>query len=215
MTEQEVRKLIQHELTHKEWGFTEQILEAHSPAYENENIIIENIVDDHDEKTVYLPIIDEPFYLTFYIHSKLKEITGISVEPGISIYYKAISENHSSTGLRKTTHLEVTENWNKGDRRKSKAGSYDFSCITIEPDKKPDTFERKLNILLSELLKDPDGINKLSELAETTIQVVMRFHNGNGMIGGPHLSEDQLKKLAQLNLSLDFDLYVSGNQYIS
>ena len=215
MTEHEVRELIQNEFINKEWGFTEQILEIHSPTYQDGKFIIDNIIDDNDEKKVYIPIIDEHFYLTFYIHSKNKEITGISIEPGVSIYFKAVSERYNNTYLREMTHLEITQSWNKDDQRKSKVGSYDFSCIMIESDKKPDSFERKLDVLLSELLKDLAGIRKLSEMAETTLQAVIHFHNGNGMTGGPHLSEDHIKKLAQLNLSLDFDFYISGKQYIS
>lgn len=215
MTEQEIRELIQNELTNKEWGFTEQVLEIHSPVYQDGKIIIENIVDDNNEKIVYLPIVDEHFYLAFWIHTKNKEIIGISIEPGVSIYYKAISENYSSNDLRDITRLEITKSWNKDDQRKSNAGSYGFSCIMIEADKKPDVFERKLDILLSELMKDPDGVKKLSDLADTTIQVVIHYHNGNGMIGGPSLSDKNIKTLADLNLSIDFDFYISGNQYIS
>lgn len=215
MTEQEIRELIQNELTNKEWGFTEQVLEIHSPVYQDGKIIIENIVDDNNEKIVYLPIVDEHFYLAFWIHTKNKEIIGISIVPGVSIYYKAISENYSSNDLRGITRLEITKSWNKDDQRKSNAGSYGFSCIMIEADKKPDVFERKLDILLSELMKDPDGVKKLSDLADTTIQVVIHYHNGNGMIGGPSLSDKNIKTLADLNLSIDFDFYISGNQYIS
>lgn len=215
MTEQEIRELIQNELTNKEWGFTEQVLEIHSPVYQDGKIIIENIVDDNNEKIVYLPIVDEHFYLVFWIHTKNKEIIGISIEPGVSIYYKAISENYSSNDLRGISRLEITKSWNKDDQRKPNAGSYGFSCIMIEPDKKPDVFERKIDILLSELMKDPDGVRKLSDLADTIIQVVIHYHNGNGMIGGPSLSEKNIKTLADLNLSIDFDFYISGNQYIS
>lgn len=215
MTEQEIRELIQHELTHKEWGGTEQILEIHAPVYQNGKIIIHNIIENKDKKEVYIPITDEHFYLTFYIHSKNKKIIGISIEPGVSIYFKAISENHSSADLESLTHLEITKSWNKGDLRKSKTGHYDFSCIMIEFDKKADTFERKLDILISELLKDIDGIRKLSAQAQTIIQAVIHFHNGNGMIGGPYLSDKHIKRLADLNLSIDFDFYISGNQYIS
>lgn len=215
MTEQEVRELIQNELVDKEWGFTEQLLEIHAPVDVDGKIFINNIVENHDEKAVYIPIADEHFYLTFYIHSKNKEITGVSIEPGVSIYFKAISEDHTSTDLRNLIHLEITKSWNKGDLRQSKTGNYDFSCITIESDKKADTFERKLDLLLSELMKDLDGIKKLSEIAEITIQSVIHYHNGNGMIGGPSLSDKNIKRLAELNLSIDFDFYISGNQYIS
>ncbi|MDR2236923.1 MAG: DUF4279 domain-containing protein [Chryseobacterium sp.] len=216
MTEKEIAELIQNELIHKSWGFTEQISELHSPLYnKDDSIQIENITSDHDEQTVYVPLLNESFYLTFYINSEKKEITGISTEPQILIYFKAISENMNCSELKKMTLLEISESWNKGDQKKSQTGSYHFSGIKIESDKKPDRFEKKMEAFLSKLQKDRNGIIQLSQLAETTIQVLIDFHNGNGLLGGPFLSKNNIKQLADLNLSVDFDLYVSGKQYIS
>ena len=39
------------------------------------------------------------------------------------------------------------------------------------------------------------------------IQVATVFHNGNTMLGGHHPDKDIIKRLAALNLELDFDLY--------
>ncbi|MFZ4928845.1 DUF4279 domain-containing protein [Chryseobacterium sp. Mn2064] len=215
MTKKEIAEIIQHELTDKNWGFTEQILEIHSPVYQNDNISIGNITESDKEIAAYIPIMNEPFYLTFYINLESKEITGISTEPNVSVYFKATSDKINSTELEQMIQLQTTESWNKGEQKQIKTGSYDISGIIIEIDKNPDTFERKLNFLLSELQKDKNGILKLSEVAKTTIHVHIDFHNDNGMIGSPFLSKDHIKKLSELNLSIDFDLYVSGKQYIN
>lgn len=215
MTESEIINLIQTELEKKEWGVTEQFLEIHSPVYINDTVKIENIINANNEVTVYLPIVGQRFYLTFYIDPTIKNIVGISTEPYISVYFRATSENLSCDELKNYTQLKIIESWNKGDIRKSGKGNYSFSCITIELNKTPNNFEAKLSELISELEKDRSGIKKLSEIADGYIQVFMEFHNGNGMIGGPNLSNEIIQKLNKLNLSIDFDLAVSGNQFIS
>lgn len=215
MTELEIINLIQTEIENKSWGFTEQILEIHSPVYIDDIVKIENIILNNNEITVYLPIVGERFYLTFYIDSIKKEISGISTQPYISVGFRATSENLSEYELKQITKLQITESWNNGDQRKSGKGNYAFSSIIIEPNKKPDSFDDKLNQLISELENDIAGIKKLSEIANGYIQVHMEFHNGNGVIGGPNLSKEIIQKLNDLNLSIDFDLYVSGNQFIS
>lgn len=215
MTDLEIINLIQTEIENKSWGFTEQILEIHSPVYIDDIIKIENIIINNNEIIVYLPIVGERFYLKFYIDSIKKEISGISTEAYISIYFRATSENLSEDELKQITKLQITDGWNMGDKRKFGKGNYTFSSIIIEPNKKTDSFDGKLNQLISELENDIAGIKKLTDIANGYIQVNMKFHNGNGMIGGPNLSKEVIRKLNNLNLSIDFDLYVSGNQFIS
>ena len=43
--------------------------------------------------------------------------------------------------------------------------------------------------------------------------MAMEFHNGNSMLGGPNISKESVKRMAALNLEIDFDLYVSGKTY--
>lgn len=215
MTEIQIIKLIEFELEKKDWGITEQILEIHSPILIDDRIQIENIVKTESEIITYLPIINEKFYLAFYIDPSKKEIIGISIEPKVSIYFKAGSNNLSESDLKNLTHLEITKSWNKGDKRNFGNGNYNFSCIIIEPNLKPNDFDTKLSEIISELQKDEKGIISLSKIADGYIQVVMDFHNGNGMFSGPILTNENLKKLSDLDLKIDFDFYISGNSYKS
>lgn len=121
----------------------------------------------------------------------------------------------SETELKQYTHLEISESWNKGDIKQSGKTSHTSSGIIIEPNKKPNDFESKLNELISELKKDKGGIEALSKNADGYIQVLMNYHNGNGMVGGPNLNEMNIKDLNDLGLSIDFNFNVSGNLYRS
>ncbi|MFC6267855.1 DUF4279 domain-containing protein [Frigoriflavimonas asaccharolytica] len=213
MREEQLIEIIQHELIDKTWGITEQILKIHSPDYIDDKIQFANVVEFENEITVYLPIKDEKFYLIFYIDSIKNEIIGISTEAYISIYFKATSENLTINELKNCTSIEISKGWNKGDHRKFGIGNYNFSCIIIKPNVKPSTFQIKLSEIINLLNQDKKGIKKLSEIANGYIQVVMEFHDGNGMIGGPNLSSLNLKLLHELGLSIDFDLYTAGNRF--
>ena len=214
MTDTQIIEVIQSELENKKFGVTEQILEIHNPIFIGDKIQIENIIRNENKIRVYIPIENEKFYLTFYINSKNKEILGIETDPYISIYFKANSEELNEKDLSNFTNLKITKSWNKGDKQ-GKNGIYKFSCVIIEPNQKPNDFYSKIAELIDELKRDKIGIQKLIEKANGYIQVVMEFHNGNGMIGGPNLNEKIIKSLSDLNLSIDFDLYISGNEYKS
>lgn len=215
MTHALIIEIIQNELQDKNFGVTEQILEIHNPIFIEGKIQIENILNKKDEIIVYVSLENEKSYLTFYIDNINKQITGLSIEPYVSVYFRATSEELSEIELRKFTSLNITESWNKGDKRKSVNSFYNFSNVIIEVNQKPNDFETKINELLLELNKDKNGIGKLIENANGYIQVVMEFHNGNGIIGGPNLSGETIKSLSELNLSIDFDLYVSGRTFKS
>ncbi|WP_334125401.1 DUF4279 domain-containing protein [Empedobacter brevis] len=215
MTDKQIIEVIQNEIKNQNFGTTEQILEIHSPVFVDDKILIENIVKNENEISVFIPIENEKFFLTFYIDFEKQEIIGVSTEPYISAYFNATSDELSETELLNSTKLKITKSWNKGDKRKYGKTLYNFSCIIFEPNPKPNNFNSKITELITELKKDKTGIQKLVENANGYIQIVIEFHNGNGMIGGPNLSEEIIKSLSELNLSIDFDLYVSGNSYKS
>jgi len=214
MTTKEIIELVEFELKSVEWGRTEQFLEIHSPALCGDKVQIDNIVTNGNKISVFIPVQNERFYLVINIDSNGKEIVGISTEPYVAIYFKATSTELSVDVLKRYSNLEITESWNKGDKKPYGISIYNFSCI-IEPNKRPNNFETKFNELISELKKDKLGIPNLSNVADVYIQVAMDFHNGNGMIGGPNLNEENIRDLNDLSLSINFDLYVSGNLYKS
>jgi Domain of unknown function (DUF4279) len=73
--------------------------------------------------------------------------------------------------------------------------------------------EDKMKNLLDFLETDKVGVKNLVKKAEGYIQVAMEFHNGNSMLGGPNISKESVRRMAALNIDIDFDLYVSGKTY--
>ncbi|MBW3524059.1 DUF4279 domain-containing protein [Chryseobacterium sp. NKUCC03_KSP] len=61
--------------------------------------------------------------------------------------------------------------------------------------------------------RDKEGIKQLVEKADGYVQVAMEIHNGNGMIGGHNIDIDNIKRMNDLGLSINFDIYVCGNSF--
>lgn len=210
----EIRRLIKKELTAKKWGISEQLLEIHQPILENKKVKIAKIKKKPKQIIVYLTVENEKFYFVFYINSKSRKIIGISTESFISICFRATSDKINFDEMQKLTKLQATKGWNKGELRNNSV-RHKLSSFIFDLNYKPQTFEKKLSNLLKVLKNHKREITKLSKKAYCIIQVYMEIHNGNGMIGGPNMSRKNIKKLSKLNLSVDFDQYVSGNEFKS
>ena len=90
--------------------------------------------------------------------------------------------------------------------------TYTFSRITIMPNPEPDDFDGKLKKLLDSLEQDAEGIKALVEKADGYIGVAQTFYiNGNK---GIHLDNETIVRLGNLGLSIDFDQYVNGNDFL-
>ena len=215
MTDQQAIELIENEFKEKTLGVTEQYLEIHSPIYIDNKLKVDRIDRDTKDDYIiaYLPVVDERFYFAVYINITTKEVTGVGTEAYHRVYFRATSENLSVDDLKAMTSLTPTEFWNKGDLRKNGKSNHTFSNFKILPNPEPDEFEDKLKKLLDFLEQDKDGIKRLVQNANGYIQVAMDIHNANGMIGGHNIDTDDIKRMNDLKLSINFDLYVGGNSF--
>lgn len=209
-----IEKAIE-EIETKNFGATEQFLTIHQIVYEGDKPQIARLDREKEDGTavVYFPVKDEKFYLAVYIDIEPKvSVRHVNTESYNSVYFKAISEAYSFDELSKMTKLKSTGGRNKGDRRGGNV-VWKRSSIFFEPNPEADEFEDKLRKLLDYLEQDKQGVSELIDKANGYIQVAIEFHNGNTMLGGPHIDKDLLKRMADLNLEIDFDLYVGGNLF--
>lgn len=219
MNDDQIIEIVEKEFRDKFLGVTQQYLEIHNPIYENGKLKIDRI--DRERKngivSVYVPVQNEKFHFVVWVDSSahdLEIINTITTEPLNRVYFRATSEELSIAQLKSLTKLTPTESWGKGDVMKSGKANYKFSALSFLPNPEPDEFENKLKKLLDYLETDKDGVKCLVDQANGIIQVTMDFHNGNGMIGGPSINKESIKRLGNLNLSIDFDLYVSGAKFL-
>ena len=217
MTDQQVIEIVENEFRDKTLGATEQYLEIHKPIYIDNRLKVDRIDRDnkHELTIAYLPVSNEKFYFAIYIDEQTAGITNVGTEPYHRVYFIATSETLSSEELKAMTFLTPTECWNLGDLRGDKKRKYTYSGMKFLINPEPDEFEDKLNKLLDFLEQDKVGIRKLAQKANGYIQVAMDIHNGNTMIGGPYLNANTIKRMSNLDLSIDFDLYTAGNYFKS
>lgn len=207
-----IEKAIE-EIQSKRLGTTEQLLEIHELVYVDNKPQVLRVDTEYDDGTaiVYFPIKDEKFYLAVWLDTKPEiSVRHVGTENYNAVYLKIISDNLTFQELSSLTKLKPTGGWDKGDRRKPGKSFYNFSALYFEPNPEPDEFEDKLKKLLDFLETHKEEIIKLTEKADIQIQVATTFHNGNTMLGGYHLDKAIIKRLAALNLELDFDLYAEG-----
>ena len=202
------------ELQSKRFGTTEQLLEIHEVVSVDGKPQVLRVDTENEDGTaiVYFQIKDEKFYLAVWLDTKPEvSVRAVGAENYNSVYLRATSETLNLEELSLLTKLRVTNGWSKGDSRKSGNAFYNFNSIHFEPNPEPDEFEDKIKKLLDFLEQDRQGVSQLVDKANAYIQVATVFHNGNTMLGGHHLDKDIIKRLAALNLELDFDLYAEGN----
>lgn len=215
MTDQQAIELIEREFKEKTLEVTEQYLEIHSPIYADNKLKVDRIDRDRKDELIigYLPVLDKKFYFAVYINTKTNEVTGFGTEAYHRVYFRATSETLTMNELKAMTRLAPTEFWNKGDLIKSEKSNHTFSNFKILPNPEPDEFGDKLKKLLDFLEQDKDGIKRLADNSDGYIQVAMDIHNGNGMIGGLTINTDDIRRMSDLGLSIDFDLYIGGNSF--
>ncbi len=215
-----IKKAVE-EIETKNFGVTEQFLEVHKIVYQDNAPIISRIDTEKNNgmAIVYFPVVDEKFHLAVGVETKPEvAVSYVQTESYNSVCFRASSDNLSLEELAKKTKLEFSKGRSKGEPKNPKDGTgvlWPNSTIIFEPNPEPDEFEDKLTKLLDYLDHDKKGIKELINNANGYIQIAIEFHNGNTMLGGPHISKKLLKRMATFNLEIDFDLYVSGNFFRS
>jgi Domain of unknown function (DUF4279) len=214
--DQIIQKAID-EIEQKTWGVTQQFLDIHQVVYMGNKPKIERVDLDKSDgtATVYFQIKDEKFYLAIYVSTGSDSVvTGIYIEPYISVCFSAVSETIELETLSKMTTLVPTSVWRKGDAKQGGGNLlHKNNQIRFEPNPGPDEFEDKISKLLDLLETDKSGVKELVKKAGGYIQVAMEFHSGNTMLGGPKITKETMKRMAALNLEIDFDIYVGGKSY--
>ena len=198
------------EILNQTFATTQQYLARHQVELEAEKPKVESVIFLTDCKSVvFFPIQNEWFFLAVYLEDL--QVQWVTIEDHHQVYFAATSEHLSFTELQAMTHLIASRGWNKADQRRNTQTYYSFSAFYLEPNtEKMLPFNRQLRNLLDTLEQDIDGICVLGDRAATAINVCAHRYVGNGSIGGYHLDRETMKRIINLGLEIDFDLYVSG-----
>jgi hypothetical protein len=201
-----------NEVETKSHGTTKQILAVHQVCHLGEKPTIVKIEKGKTTATVYFQIVGEKFYFAAYFSLLPKvSLTGTGTEPHTSVYLNASSYVLSYTEICAFTSLIPTRGWSIGDMIPSCRSTRKFSSVQFEEPNGPGLFNKKLQSLLDLMEQDKIGVLRLVENADAYVQTAMEFHNGNTMLGGPSIDKMSLRRLCDLELDIDFDLYATGN----
>lgn len=217
MTESHIKQIAIAELDAPTFATTQQYLEIHAPVRKDGVVQVDRVDLEGPEPLaqVYIPVEEEQFHFVLQVDTSQEEVLGIGTESWNRVYFRVTSAHHSLAELSTLTSLASTSSWDREDLRPKGISTYGFSAFKIEPNPEPDEFEDKLAKLLTFLEQDTSGVLKLLDLAAGGINVAMNFHDGNGMLGGMHLHAEIVKRIGNLGLSIDFDLYTEGKPFIS
>lgn len=212
--EKQFREIAINEIKKADLGVTEQFLKIHELEYEGEDPRIVYVhMDSAIHGRVYFAVKDEHFYFCVYTRIEPEPKARWSdSEPKVELSFAANSKTLSSKDLASLTKLTPTITWEKGDRGRGRPK--ENSGINFTPNDEPDTFENKISHLLDFLELDRDGILAVVEAAEEAwIFATIQTHNGNTCIGGVNLEPSILKRLADFNVSIEFEFFAQGNFY--
>lgn len=214
MTTIEIQDIIINEFDNKTLGVTEQYLEILKPVYKDGKPEIYRVDERETGVTaVFLPVEDEYFFLVVYIDSLSNEIFSIGTEPRVSISMIAISESLTAFELISLTTIAPTLHWNKGELKPKQPTMYNNSGIEFKHVTQYDTFENQIKSFLTLLHTDKKGITELVKNSQAYIQVILDFHYGNQLFGYAALGQQCIKMLAELNLSIAYDLAAWGDSF--
>lgn len=212
MSDQLIEQVIS-EIENPVFETTKQYLKAHSVELNNDMPQIELIDKESFDEVdiVYVRIKNEPFFLTFHFSKGKFELLGVGTENSNQIYFTATSKTINFNDLSLMTNLKGIKGWSYDQLRPNGKKAYGFSRISYEPiENRAFDFDVKLKKLLTDLESDFEGILKLTKSANAIISVHHQMYiSGNK---GIHFDRETINRMNHLNLGIDIDQYVYGNE---
>lgn len=203
------------EATNPTFGTTQQFLEVHAVALEDGKPKVAGIAmaSDQAPAIVYFAVQDEEFFLAVSVSPVSLSVEYAWAEDYHRVSFHATSATLDTEQLSALTSLKPTESINKEDNRGNAKRKWPYHSIEFEPNPEPNPFETKIKQLLTFLEQDATGIRALVDQAEGCLRVISVFYNGNTSLGSVSFDKETIRRMAALNLGVDFDLNAQGNFY--
>lgn len=206
--------LAAQELINPTFEVTKQYLNVMEVEIENEFPKVARVNYNHEGTSsvaVYFHIKDERFFIVVNLSvDQEPKVEWVWVESGHRVYLTAYSMELNYEELSSYLPLSPLKGWSKGDVRTGSAALRKFSNVSYEPNvNEAFGLEEKLLELLKKLESYSESIIKLGENSKAYISICKH----QAMCGnkGIHLNMEILKRLSFLNLELDIDTYIVGN----
>lgn len=195
MIEETVREKAIQELLTPTWELTKQFLNTFDVEKDNGLPRIARIdtADSDGRVVVYVPIKNERFYLALYFDTIVQiELVDVGTEAGTDVYLWVYDSSKIIKDEFPYRPIQI------GDK------NFTYSLDSSEPD----DFEDKLNQLLDKL--ESDKIRFVEFSTKTHISLNIAYYGYKDQMWGIHLDKKTIKRLADLNIDFDFDIYAGG-----
>ena len=216
MNIQEVQGVAIAEILHPTLALTEQYLATNKIVIKDGTPIVEDIIFQEEEKAayVYFRIEGEYYYFVIVVDvASQLSLRWVGTSPGSSVYLIVKSEKYSLNELTALAGVAPTRTWEKGasmtqsGRKTRKAYQHSGFEVQIFP-KKTGTVEDKLSVLTKTLLLHKDNLRTLGTMAYVAVHIA--YWGYKAEMWGINFTTEALQALAELNLSVDVDLYAGG-----
>lgn len=209
-----IKGLAINEVLKKKFNESQKYLKLNSIPLVNGIPKISRIDTDKKDGSVivYFPIENESYYFAVGIKT-LPDVfvEWVSIEAGNSVVLTVTSEKYTLKDILNCIAFEPTEKWDIGDNisftgNKSKTSGFIFDPISERADECVDNIVKLLDVLELE----SDSILKLSTIVTPILQIHWYGYLSN--LSSIHLDKQTIERIANLRLSIDFNLNVSGNR---
>lgn len=202
------------ELGEPTFEVTKQYLQVMDVELENEFPRVARVDLNHTKESVavYFCIKEEQYFIVVNLSKgHAPEVEWVWMESGHRVYLTATSETLGYTELSRYLPFDSLTGWSKGDLHRSGKRAYQFTRVSYEPNENEAYgLEEKLLQLLIDIERSSEEICKLVENSKAYISVCRyQYISANT---GIHLNLDILHRLSSLNLELDVDTYITGNE---
>lgn len=207
------KKIADSVIDNPTWELAKQIFSVNSIQKDGNEYCLDRYFINNDEKIIdlYYKIVDEKHFVLIRIDIESKSIDWVTTVNSNRCYLTATSKYLSLKELSEITKLQYTSGWSKGDKI-SYGRVCTYSRINFEPIEKT-SYETEdiLTLLLNELEKDRNGVLELTKNSHAYISICKyQYISGNT---GTSLSVEIINRLNALNLGIDIDMYIVGNEF--
>jgi hypothetical protein len=209
LNRQGIRKVAIQEVLSPSLTLTRQYLAVNKIMFKDSVPSIEDIIlkPEENQAWVYFPVEGETYYFLVALALEPHPVVNwVGTSPGNRVYFAATSQERNLEELLALARMEPTRTWKKGKKNGKLPRHNGFEICCYE--KNTGKVEDKLHILLDVLLPHQAGISRLLQVANIGINIA--YYGYKEEMWGIYLDKEIAERLAELQLSVDIDLYAGG-----
>jgi hypothetical protein len=227
------KQIADDEINNPQWGVTKQFLEVNTIkkvngeyVYERYSITENQTITYHDiknsrtdiynykEAAFYYKIEKEHYFYCIGVDINKKDVARVFMVNATYCHLHAYSDCMTLEEMAKLTKLKYSDGGTKGQKANIGRGFYSTSWIEYQFTKNTSyELEESLSMLLDELEKDKKGVKYLAKKTEAYIDIVKyQYVSANA---GITIDNKTIKRLEELGLKIEIDMYIGGEKFIS